>query len=51
MRKSVGSITPLSANAVLHFSWTHLIELIRLDDLLKRAFYENECLKGHWFVR
>ena len=44
-------ITPLSAQAVLHLSWTHLLELIRLDDPLKRAFYENECLKGHWSKR
>ena len=51
VRKSAGNITPLSANAVLHFSWTQLIELIRLDDPLKRAFYENECLKGNWSVR
>ena len=51
MRKSVGNITPLSANAVLHFSWTQLIELIRIDDPLKRAFYENECLNGNWSVR
>jgi len=27
------------------------IELIRLDDPWKRAFYENECLKGNWSVR
>ncbi len=45
------AITPLSAKAVLHFSWTHLLELIRLDDPLKRAFYENECLKGNWSKR
>lgn len=51
VRKSPGSITPLSANAVLRFSWTQLIELIRLDDPLKRAFYENECLKGNWSKR
>jgi predicted nuclease of restriction endonuclease-like (RecB) superfamily len=51
MRKSAGNIIPLSSNAVLHFSWTQLIELIRIDDPLKRAFYENECLKGNWSVR
>jgi predicted nuclease of restriction endonuclease-like (RecB) superfamily len=51
VRKSAGNITPLSTNAVLHFSWTQLIELIRIDDPLKRAFYENECLKGNWSVR
>ncbi len=44
-------ITPLSPDAVLHFSWTHLLELIRLDDPLKRAFYENQCLQGNWSKR
>jgi len=33
---------------VLRISWTHLIELIRIEDLWKRAFYENECLRGNW---
>lgn len=51
VRKSFGNITPLSANAVLHFSWTQIIEFIRMDDPLKRAFYENECLKGNWSKR
>ena len=51
VRKFLGNITPLSANAALHFSWTHLIELSRIDDPLKRAFYENECLKGNWSKR
>lgn len=37
----------LPASRVLEFSWTHLIELIRLEDPWKRAFYENECLKGN----
>lgn len=43
--------TPLSPRLVLQFSWSQLQELIRLDDPLKRAFYENECLKGNWSVR
>jgi predicted nuclease of restriction endonuclease-like (RecB) superfamily len=51
VRKSIRDITPLSANAILQFSWTHIIELIRVDDPLKRAFYENECLKGNWSKR
>ena len=34
-----------------NFSWTHILELIRIDDPLKRAFYENECLKGNWSKR
>jgi len=32
-------------------SWTHLIELIRIDDPLKRAFYEVETLDNRWSVR
>jgi len=42
---------PLSPERILQFSWTHLIELLRLDDPWKRAFYENECLLGGWSVR
>jgi YhcG PDDEXK nuclease domain/DUF1016 N-terminal domain len=38
--------TPLDGRTLLRLSWSHLIELIRLEDSWKRAFYENECLKG-----
>src|SRR5260370_10026929 len=31
--------------------WTHFLELIRIDDPLKRAFYEVEALKNRWSVR
>jgi predicted nuclease of restriction endonuclease-like (RecB) superfamily len=31
--------------------WTHFIELLRMDDPLKRAFYEIEALKNRWSVR
>ncbi len=31
--------------------WTHFIELIRMDDPLKRAFYEIETLRNRWSVR
>jgi len=46
-----GRPTPLDTASVLRFSWSHLIEIIRIDDPWKRAFYENECLKGNWSVR
>ncbi len=36
---------------LFHFSWTHFIEFIGIDDSWKRAFYENECLKGNWSKR
>jgi predicted nuclease of restriction endonuclease-like (RecB) superfamily len=51
-RKSEAAVlTPLSGEHLLQFSWSHLVELVRLDDPWKRAFYENECLKGNWSVR
>jgi predicted nuclease of restriction endonuclease-like (RecB) superfamily len=43
--------TPLPSECLLRFSWSHFVELLRLDDPWKRAFYENECLKGNWSVR
>ena len=46
-----GAPSPLRAESVLCLSWTHLAELVRLDDVWKRAFYENECLKGNWSKR
>jgi predicted nuclease of restriction endonuclease-like (RecB) superfamily len=41
----------LPGEEILRLSWTQLQELLRLDDPWKRAFYENECLRGHWSVR
>jgi predicted nuclease of restriction endonuclease-like (RecB) superfamily len=40
--------TPLSPELVLRFTWTHLADLVRIDDPWKRAFYEIECLNGNW---
>src|SRR5262249_1878432 len=31
--------------------WTQFIEIVRMDDPLKRAFYEIEALKNRWSVR
>lgn len=50
-QSAVRPIRALSPQALLRFSWSQWSELIRLDDPLKRAFYENECLKGNWSVR
>lgn len=37
---------------LLHqLSWSQFVLLIRLDDPVKRAFYELECLKSRWSVR
>lgn len=32
-------------------SYSHFVELIALDDPLKRRFYEIECIQGNWSVR
>ena len=32
-------------------SFSHLAELITIEDPLKRAFYEIECIRGNWSVR
>ena len=38
-------------NLLSHISYTHFAELIRLEDPLKRLFYELECLKGGWNIK
>ena len=32
-------------------SFSHFLELIKIDDELKRTFYEVETIKGNWSVR
>ena len=32
-------------------SFSHLAELIEIQDIFKRSFYEMECVKGGWSVR
>lgn len=32
-------------------SYTHLAELAKIDEHLKRAFYEIECMKGIWSIK
>ncbi|MFQ5335257.1 MAG: DUF1016 N-terminal domain-containing protein, partial [Flavobacteriales bacterium] len=34
-----------------HFSFRHFTELIKIDSPLKRAFYEQEAIKGNWSAR
>lgn len=36
---------------VERLSFTHLERLISIEDPLKRAFYEIECIRGNWSVR
>ena len=36
---------------ILRLSFTHLAEIISLDDETQRRFYEIECIRGNWSVR
>jgi len=44
--------SPLSGTFVLErLSYSHIELLLEIEDTLKRAFYEIECIKGNWSVR
>lgn len=52
VRKSVAKgPAPLPAEKILCLSWTHMADMVRIDDPWKRAFYEIECLNGNWSKR
>jgi len=34
-----------------HFTFSHFVELMKIDEPLKVAFYEIEAVKGNWSVR
>ncbi|MCB0736537.1 MAG: DUF1016 family protein [Bacteroidetes bacterium] len=36
---------------ISQLSFSHLVELLKIDDRLKRTFYEIECIKGTWSTR
>ena len=45
-----GSGTP-GKDLLTKLSFTHIVELMAIDDERGRAFYETECLRGNWSVR
>ncbi len=51
----MGALTPQSgvtAKRLLNsLSYTHLEQLVAIENPLKRAFYEVECIRGPWSVR
>jgi hypothetical protein len=47
-----GGVKSLPASALISkLSFSHFIELIRIDTSLKRLFYETEALVNNWSVR
>jgi len=58
MRRKVGTPSPqstvpalLAEKIVESLSYSHFELLAAIDDPLKRAFYEIECVRGAWAVR
>ena len=51
----VGTVSTLSDTPnekILHrLSYSHIEQLVELEDDTKRSFYEEECLRGNWSVR
>jgi predicted nuclease of restriction endonuclease-like (RecB) superfamily len=45
------SLPALTADNVFHLTWSHCVDLLRIDDPWKRAFYENETLRATYSVR
>jgi predicted nuclease of restriction endonuclease-like (RecB) superfamily len=53
--KKVGTASPRlwtpPDEIIQRLSYSHLESIVDLDDDLKRAFYEIECIRGNWSVR
>ena len=45
------SYSPAPELLLRHFTFSHFVELLRIDKPLKKAFYEVEAIKGNWSVR
>ena len=48
---SVKSIVIPTKQLLNSCSFSHFIEFLKIDDLLKRLFYEVETIKGNWSIR
>ncbi len=49
MKTEIPSIPP--ENLVKNLSFSHFVEIIKINDPLKRCFYEFEAIKGNWSIR
>jgi predicted nuclease of restriction endonuclease-like (RecB) superfamily/prophage antirepressor-like protein len=44
-------VYPSIGESVIHqLRWTHLIELLKIDDALERSFYEQQTIRENWTV-
>jgi len=51
MENDVNPYSPKAELLLKHFSFTHFVEFLKIDNPIKRAFYEIEGIKGNWSVR
>jgi predicted nuclease of restriction endonuclease-like (RecB) superfamily len=42
---------PKGATASHLLSWSHAVELLKIEDHLERSFYEQQCSRENWSVR
>lgn len=42
---------PIWTSVLSELSWSHYLELIKIDEENKRKFYQNECINFKWSVR
>ena len=42
---------PILQTLSAKLTWSHYVELLKIDDSLERSFYEKECENEHWGVR
>ena len=45
------SLFPIRSTVLNELSWSHYLELIKIEDELKRNFYLNETINSRWSVR
>jgi len=43
-------VYPIGAKASHQLSWSHYVELLKIDNDLERSFYEQQALNEHWSV-
>lgn len=42
---------PIATTVSSQLSWSHYLELIKIDEEQKRNFYLNECINSRWSIR
>ena len=51
MRKFYLLYPEISGSVTHQLSWTHFVELLKIDDALERQFYEHQSIQEKWSVR